>query len=186
MISKIISTTLLFVQISGVVMLNSEAIRKHIEKDELISNYIDLEKQLQPSGFDISIKEVYEYVGAGSVDFSNKERKIADTKVLKPNTEGWYNLKPGCFIIVYNEVVKMPLDVVAIARSRSTLLRNGASMETAVWDPGYHGRSSSLLVVHNPFGINLKKDARVAQLIFFKIKKVEKGYSGVYQNERIR
>ena len=88
-------------------------------------------------------------------------------------------------MLIYNEVVRMPLDVVAIARSRSTLLRNGASMETAVWDPGYHGRSSSMLVVHNPYGIRLKKNARVAQLIFFKTEEVEKGYAGVYQKERI-
>lgn len=186
LISKIFSRSLYIVQQSGVDMLNSQVIRKYIEEDGLISDYIDLEKQLQPSGFDISLKEVFEYVGSGAVDFSNKERKIADTKVLEPNAKGWYNLEPGCYMLVYNEVVKMPLDVVAIARSRSTMLRNGANMETAVWDPGYQGRSSSLLVVHNPHGIHLKRDARVAQLIFFKTKEVEHGYSGVYQNERIR
>jgi len=80
----------------------------------------------------------------------------------------------------------MPLDVVAIARTRSTLLRNGATVETAVWDPGYKGRSSSLLVVHNPEGIRLKKDARIAQLVFFRVKEVAEGYSGVYQNERMK
>jgi dUTP pyrophosphatase len=58
-------------------------------------------------------------------------------------------------------------------------------VETAVWDPGYRGRSSSLLVVHNPDGIRLKKDARVAQLIFFRTGEVEEGYSGIYQDERM-
>ncbi|MCK4702236.1 deoxyuridine 5'-triphosphate nucleotidohydrolase, partial [Candidatus Bathyarchaeota archaeon] len=87
--------------------------------------------------------------------------------------------------VVYNETVKMPLDVAAIARTRSTLLRNGAALGTAVWDPGYHGKSSSLLTVHNPHGMRLKRDARIAQLIFFHTGEVEKGYSGVYQNERI-
>jgi dUTP pyrophosphatase len=167
-------------------LLNSKAIRKLIKEDKLISNYIDMDKQLQPSGFDISVQKVYEYMGSGTVDFSNKERKIAKTKLLEPNMEGWYTLKKGCYLLVYNEVVKMPLDIVAIARSRSSLLRNGASMETAVWDPGYNGRSSSLLVVHNPNGISLKKDARVAQLIFFKTNEVENGYSGIFQNENLK
>jgi dUTP pyrophosphatase len=166
-------------------LLNSKNIRKLIKEVELISNYIDIEKQLQPSGFDLSVQKVSEYIESGTVDFSNKERKIAETNLLKPNMEGWYKLKQGCYMLVYNEVVKIPLDVVAIARSRSSLLRNGASMGTAVWDPGYKGRSSSLLVVHNPNGITLKKDARVAQLIFFKTNEVENGYSGIYQNENI-
>ncbi len=95
------------------------------------------------------------------------------------------NLEKGVYKVVYNEVVKMPLDVAAIARTRSTLLRNGAEVGTAVWDPGYEGRSSSMLTVHNPYGLRLKKDARIAQLIFFHTGEVGKGYSGIYQKERI-
>ena len=167
-------------------MLNSKAIRHLIEKDRLISNFIDLDKQLQPAGFDLSLKEVQSYSGSGAVDYSNLERKIAETQLVQADSNGWYDLSKGCYIIVYNETVKMPLNIVAIARTRSTLLRNGAVVETAVWDPGYQGRSSSLLVVHNPAGIRLKQDARIAQLIFYRTDEVEKGYDGVYQNERIK
>jgi len=166
-------------------MLNSNEIRRLIETRQLISGYIDIEKQLQPSGFDLSLGQVHAYAGDGSVDFSNKERTIAPTTPLQPDAEGWYKLSKGCYRLIYNEMVKMPLDLVAIARPRSTLLRNGATIETAVWDPGYQGRSSSLLVIHNPFGIKLKRNARVAQLIFFRTNEVEEGYSGVYQHERL-
>jgi dUTP pyrophosphatase len=166
-------------------MLNDQAIRQLIKQQELISNYIDLEIQLQPSGFDISLESVEEFLGGGNVDFSNNERKIADTRPLESNEEGWYSLNPGCYKVVYNEVVNMPLDIAAIARTRSTLLRNGACVSTAVWDPGYKGRSSSLLIVHNPQGIRLKKNARIAQLIFYHTGLVDEGYSGVYQRERI-
>ncbi len=167
-------------------MLNSKAIRQLIETKQLITGYLDLEKQLQPAGFDMSLKEIHAYWGAGAVDFDNKERKLAPTRQLMPDAEGWYTIPQGCYMIVYNEAVKMPLNVVALARSRSTVLRNAAAIETAVWDPGYQGRSSSLLVVHNPHGIRLKQDARVAQLVFYSTDEVEKGYSGVYQNERIK
>ncbi len=167
-------------------MLNSKAIKQLIETQQLITGYVDLEKQLQPAGFDLSLKEVHAYLGAGAIDFDNKERRLAPTRQLKPDTEGWYILPQGCYMIVYNEAVKMPLNVVALARSRSTVLRNAAAIETAVWDPGYQGRSSSLLVVHNPHGIRLKQDARVAQLVFYPTDEVEKGYSGVYQNENMR
>jgi dUTP pyrophosphatase len=167
-------------------MLNSKSIKQLIETQQLISGYVDIEKQLQPAGFDLSLKEVHTYWGAGAVDFDNRERKLAPTSQLKPDAEGWYTLPQGCYMIVYNEAVKMPLNVVALARSRSTVLRNAAAVETAVWDPGYQGRSSSLLVVHNANGIKLKQNARIAQLIFYSTDEVEKGYSGVYQNERIK
>ena len=167
-------------------MLNSKAIKQLIETHQLVTGYVDLEKQLQPAGFDLSLKEVHSYWGAGAIDFDNKERKLAPTRQLKSNAEGWYVLPEGCYMIVYNEAVKMPLNVVALARSRSTILRNAAAVGTAVWDPGYQGRSSSLLVVHNPSGVRLKQDARVAQLVFYSTDEVEKGYSGVYQNERIK
>jgi dUTP pyrophosphatase len=167
-------------------MLNSKAIKQLIKTQQLISGYIDIDKQLQPAGFDLSLKEVHTYWGAGAIDFDNRERKLAPTRQLKPDDNGWYILREGCYMIVYNEAVKMPLNVVALARSRSTILRNAAAIETAVWDPGYQGRSSSLLVVHNPNGIRVKQDARVAQLVFFSTDDVEKGYSGVYQNENMK
>jgi dUTP pyrophosphatase len=167
-------------------VLNSKAIRQLIETQQLITGYVDLEKQLQPAGFDISLKEVHAYWGAGAVDFDNKERKLAPTRQLEADASGWYTLHQGCYMIIYNEAVKMPLNVVALARARSTILRNAAAIETAVWDPGYQGRSSSLLVVHNPSGIRLKQNARVAQLVFYSTDEVEKGYSGVYQNERMK
>jgi len=166
-------------------MLNDQTIRRLINNHQLITHYKDLETQLQPSGFDITLHHIESFTGGGAADYSNQERIIAETTPLEPNPEGWYSLPQGIYKVVYNETVNMPLDVAAIARTRSTLLRNGAALATAVWDPGYHGRSSSLLTVHNPHGIRLKRDARIAQLIFFHTLEVERGYSGVYQNERV-
>ena len=88
--------------------------------------------------------------------------------------------------MTFNEVIEVPPDVMAIARPRSSLLRMGATMETAVWEPGYKGRSQSLLVVHNPNGIRLRKNARLMQLIFFRLEDdANKLYNGVYQGENI-
>ncbi len=166
-------------------MLNDKILRELITEHGLVTEYLDLDKQLQPSGFDLSLERVEAYLGGGTVDFSNEERVIAETERVQPDADGWINLDKGVYKVVYNEVVKMPLNVAAIARTRSTLLRNGAEVGTAVWDPGYEGRSSSMLTVHNPHGLRLKVDARIAQLIFFETGDVEKGYSGVYQKERM-
>ena len=164
-------------------MLNKEEIRPLIVQHGLVTEYVDLEMQLQPSGFDISLMDVHVFTGSGSIDFTNNERVISTSSPIIPDNEGWWWLPKGCYKIYYNEIVKIPLDVSAIARTRSSLLRNGSSLQTAVWDPGYNGRSNSLLIVYNNDGIRLKRDARIAQLIFFRIINVEEGYRGIYQNE---
>jgi dUTP pyrophosphatase len=43
------------------------------------------------------------------------------------------------------------------------------------------------LVVYNASGFRLKKDARIMQLLFYTLDtEVEKGYSGIYQNENTK
>jgi len=73
----------------------------------------------------------------------------------------------------------------ALGRPRSSLLRCGVTVGTAVWDAGYEGRSQSLLVVYNPRGFRLQKNARVAQLIFMRLSGKTEGYKGAYQGENI-
>jgi len=70
-------------------MLNDQAIRKLVEDEKLITNYIDLDKQLQSSGFDLSLESIEEFLGGGAVDFSNAERVIAETKPIKENKDEW-------------------------------------------------------------------------------------------------
>ncbi len=150
----------------------------------LVEHMIDPSVQIQPNGIEMTLQSVHKLQGAGSIAFDNSERTLPDTENLDFDPEGWVHLAPGIYKIIYNEVVNIPHGLAAIARARSSLLRCGVALETAVWDAGYSGRSESLLVVHNPDGFRLKRDARVVQLIFFKLSsQVGEGYKGIYQNE---
>lgn len=63
-------------------------------------------------------------------------------------------------------------------------MRSGAILYTAVWDPGYRGRGQGLLNVYNPKGIKLKLNARIGQLVFFRLGKPSmRPYKGFYQKE---
>jgi dUTP pyrophosphatase len=99
---------------------------------------------------------------------------------------GFIDLMPGTYIITYNEIVHLPNNVMALARPRSSLLRCAVPVDTAVWDAGYSGRSQSLMVVYNPQGFRLQKNARVAQLVFLQLTGETEGYQGVYQGENIK
>ena len=118
--------------------------------------------------------------------FENIERKLPETEKIDFDETGWVALEAGAYLVTFNEIVNIPRDVAALARARSSLLRCGATLETALWDPGYRGRSQSLLVVYNPHGLRLKKNARLMQLVFLRLEKdAEKLYDGKYQGENI-
>lgn len=171
-------------------MLNREEIEKLIKDARLIEGAIDLEKQLTPNGVDVTCAEVSAFEGAGAVDFSNKERVLPVGRVLAPvkrsadDKFGWWTLAPGVYKIKTNETVNMPKDMIALAFTRTTLLRMGVSTAHGVWDAGFCGKSEFLLTVHNPEGVQLKQNARVAQLVFMHINETAQGYSGIYQNTK--
>jgi dUTP pyrophosphatase len=149
----------------------------------LVECYLNLEVQLQTNGFDLSLRSVSVLTSCGKLALDNKNRVISSQSKLTFRTDGLLHLEPGSYSITYNEIVHLPKDIMALGLPRSSLLRNGASLHTAVWDAGYSGRSESLLVVHNPLGLDLEKDARVLQLVFAKLTGKSRGYQGRYQGE---
>jgi len=169
-------------------LLSGTELRKLIQaKPPLLENAIDIETQIQPNGLELTLKEVKTYEGVGAVDFDNSGRKLPEAKTLEFGSDGWIHLPQGIYKVLFNEIVNIPMNLAAIAKPRSTLIRCGATLETAVWDAGYRGRSESMLVVYNTEGFKLKKDARIMQLLFYTLDaEVEKGYSGVYQNENTK
>lgn len=163
-------------------VLSAEEIRERIGEG-LIREFIDLETQLQPNGFDCTLRGVKKLKSAGKIDFSNAERVISETDEIE--FDEWIFLPQGVYRIVLNEVVKLGNDIMAIGKPRSSLLRCGVSIETAVWDAGYEGRSEVLAVVHTEHGIWLKKNSRVIQLIFIRLCSRTHSYSGTYKFENL-
>ncbi len=168
-------------------VLTKNDLRKLIRQNPpLLEDYIDLEAQLQPNGLDITLRDVASIDDAGQMAVSDKDRKISNTSPLKFDSAGFIELKPGPYLVTYNEIVSLPKNVMALARPRSSLLRCGVTIGTAVWDAGYSGRSQSLLLVHNPHGFRLQKNARILQLVFFTLAQETEGYNGAYQRENIK
>lgn len=153
--------------------------------DSLAMNVVDSRSQLQVNGFELTVARVETFDGPGRIGFSNDDRTLPPTRPLEWGENGWLFLKKGSYKIIFNEIVSIPADVCAIGLSRSSLLRMGVSLHTAVWDAGYVGRSEALLVVYNEEGLYMKKDARVLQLLFMKLGAIQEGYKGRYMGENI-
>ena len=155
------------------------------QESPLVEGCLDLEAQLQPNGIDLTLREVALLQTPGKIAIANSQRQVSDLAPLVFDGLGFIDLLPGAYIITYNEIVNLPTDVMALARPRSSLLRCGVTVDTAVWDAGYSGRSQSLMVVYHPRGFRLQRNARVVQLVFFRLTGATDGYQGTYQKENM-
>lgn len=170
-------------------MLNREELARLISEKKLIAGYIDLDVQLTPNGFDLTVGSIFEFDKEGALDFSNKERRIPAGKEILPKKQnpqdkfGWWHLEKGTYKIKTNEAVNLPNDLFALAFSRTSLLRMGAFTQHGVWDAGFSGKGEFILVVNNPKGILLKQNARIAQLVFIRMQETGLGYQGIYQQK---
>jgi dUTP pyrophosphatase len=167
------------------VLASSEIIRRIQASPPLVAEYLDLETQVQPNGFDLTLRGIDVLQTPGTLAVSNAERVLPVTTPLVFDGMGYIDLPPGAYRITFNEVVNLPHDLMAIARSRSSLLRSGVVVSSAVWDAGYSGRSESLMVVYHPHGFRVQRNTRLLQLVFMTLCGQTDGYQGVYQGENL-
>lgn len=133
-------------------------------------------------GYDLSLMEVNK-VG-GSIGKILKDKTVLNThsKIDKTQLEGvtgWL-LYPGVYDFVMWEGCKIPNNRTAFIKQRSSLMRNGALMQSSVFDPGFETDhiGSYGFVVETIF---IEENARVAQIYFHESTPTNELYNGQYQ-----
>ena len=161
-----------------------------VSPDHLITEYQCLDEQLQPNGFDLTLRQVARFTSAAhpaKITLETPQRLTSHSESLSFSDDGFLDLCTGPYLITFNEIVNLPPYLMALGKPRSSLLRSGLSVHGAVWDAGYSGRSQALLTVYNPHGCRLMRNARVLQLIFFTLDvPTQQGYTGLFQGENIQ
>jgi len=138
-------------------------------------------EQIQPAGVDLTVDAVWELDQAGELDFSNEHRRVPEGRELAFKTP--LHLSPGAYVVRYGQKVSVPADCMGLVLPRSSLMRMGATLTSAIWDPGYSGQGRGLLIVMNPHGIILHPNARIGQLTLIR-GRATGAYSGTYQHEK--
>jgi deoxycytidine triphosphate deaminase len=147
-------------------------------------------------GYDITLKAVNKIGNriGGNVFKEGRIGKVLKDKtelttytpentIMLDGTEGWL-LHEGVYDITFNEGCKLPENRVAFIKQRSSLYRNGAIINSPVFDPGFETQNmGTLLYVHETLFI--EKDARVAQIYFHECESAEK-YDGQWQGDKQR
>ncbi|HEX77061.1 MAG TPA: deoxyuridine 5'-triphosphate nucleotidohydrolase [Dehalococcoidia bacterium] len=170
--------------IPGLVLGKESLLRLLAGQPPLVEELVAPEAQVQPNGIDLTVREVALLGSSGQLGDSEAERRLSQAMPLTFDALGWVDLPPGTYLLTFNEIVNLPQDIMALGRTRSSLLRCGVALHTAVWDAGYSGRSQALLTIYNPYGFRLRHNARVLQLVFFRLTEpTPHPYQGIYQGE---
>ena len=165
-------------------VLSREDLRSALAAQPPLVEGIDQATHLQPNGIDLRVERIQRLTSPGLLGAAPNLREPAAREDVQPDADGWWDLHQGSYVIGYAEKVNLPADLMALARPRSTLLRSGVAIHTAVWDAGYSGRGEGLLSVINPKGYRLQRGAAVVQLVFLRLgTATAEGYKGKYQGE---
>lgn len=164
-------------------VLSREELRAALAADPPLVEGVE-EIQMQPNGIDLRVERVQRLTSPALLGAADSVREPAGREEIPADADGWWDLHRGAYVIGYREKVNLPTNVMAFARPRSTLLRSGVAIHSAVWDAGYSGRGEGLLSVISPRGFRLQRGARVVQLVFLRLgSATAEGYRGRYQGE---
>jgi len=120
----------------------------------VISNTINNELQIQPCGIDLTLNKIFTWTSTGTIDFDNSARKNSETEEISLDAV----IPKGAYLVEFNEVMEVPLNIMGEIYTRSSLLRSGASLCGGVIDSGFKGIIKVLFQVCNPNGIKLTKN----------------------------
>jgi dUTP pyrophosphatase len=145
-------------------------------------------------GYDLSLKEVNK-IGKQSESgqigrvYRDSTKLATYTKVEKADTEygfGWI-LTRGAYDVTFWEGCKIPANYAGFIRQRSSMLRNGALLQSSVFDPGFETDNigTVLIVLEDIF---IEEDARIGQIYFHECGEVSEDslYNGQWAFDKQR
>lgn len=159
--------------------------------DRGIITDIGSKEQIQQVGIDIRVNKIFEVVGEATISKQSRVlpayRELLPTKILTARKneepivmEECWRLNPGYYLWEGFEKVNLPSDVMALLIHRSTLMRSGINIVSAIWDPGFSGPTGSNLNVLMP--IKIERGAKLAQMYFLKAEAYSL-YEGIYKDK---
>ena len=149
---------------------------KHIlaRGENLLTNV--QEGDSQPNAVDLRVDKIFSLkneVFSISED-SKKHRGSEEVEAV----DGYFELEPGTYEILMENIVKIPEGYAGWVITRSTLNRNGLFITSGLYDSGFHGVMAGCLhVEHGP--AKIEKGSRVGQFLLFEAETLSM-YDGDY------
>ena len=151
------------------------------------------DKDYQPSGMDLRLGKVFALTQEedfyGLVD---EKKFLPEHQYIKPAllkcgkddyVAGWFLEPQTPYICQVRGQIKVGENNAQFYLPRSSLLRAGVNVYTALGDLGYNGHLSFLVINHSKKPFFIGEGERFAQLIDFEVKGGSESYDGDYQEE---
>ena len=141
-------------------------------------------KQIQPNAVDLTIDKVW-LLENGVFMLSGSTKQALPRRTINPikrQTDGIevFRLKGGTYVVEFDQKVEMGANEAGIVVSRSTLMRNGVWLESALYDSGYKGHMHAGLKVAQGIEFIFPRHERIAQFLCFEAEALSQ-YNGTYQ-----
>ena len=136
------------------------------------------ETQIQPNAIDLKIDKVFAIDSSKVFMISEETKEHRGSSELKPDLNGYWHLKPGCYEVIMEGNITVGEDEAGWVITRSTLNRNGLFITSGLYDSGYSGVMAGALHVEVNDAI-IKQGTRVAQFILVKAESLNQ-YDGDY------
>lgn len=141
---------------------------------------INQEEQLQQVGIDLRLAKAFRVVGNATLSV-DKNRTKKPELIEMQQTAGYYLFKAGeLYSIDFLEDVKVPEDMAAIVKHRSTINRTIGTIESGWYDPGFESSGGCGAVFRPNTDVRIEVGFRCAQIVFYTATSANL-YNGQYQ-----
>ncbi|NBW56545.1 hypothetical protein EBR43_01930 [bacterium] len=131
----------------------------------------------QPNAVDLRVGKIYKILH-NHFWISNDSKKHRESEELNVSKDGYYELTPGHYEVVMENIIHVGEGEAGWVITRSTLNRNGCFLTSGLYDTGYHGVMAAVLhvTVGNAY---IKQGTRIGQYISFNAESLS-SYDGDY------
>jgi len=119
----------------------------------------------QPNAVDLRLDKVFQ-IQPNIFEISNEHKIHRGSKEVVPDADGYFNLYPGAYEVIMENLIDVGEGEAGWVITRSTLNRNGCFITSGLYDAGYRGVMAGVLHVTVDTA-RIKKGTRIGQYLSF-------------------
>lgn len=150
------------------------------------------DEDYQPSGLDLRVGKVFVLEDGSMASLHEGEKHLPNQIELPIGNvmelalyDGWVLDPHRPYMFEVQEQIKIGDNNAQFYLPRSSLLRAGVNVYTALGDLGYNGHLRFLVINHRNGPFFIQKGERFAQLVDFEVRGGSESYDGDYQEEEV-
>jgi deoxycytidine triphosphate deaminase len=136
-----------------------------------------LKEDVQPNAVDLRLDKVFRIKNEPFL-ITNEVKQHRGSVEVAPDANGFFNLSPGQYEVVMENIITVGEGEAGWVITRSTLNRNGVFLTSGLYDSGYHGVMAGCMHVGSG-PLRIKKGTRIGQYLSFNAETLHM-YDGSY------